>query len=267
MGTESKRRQQWKADERALAAVGAALQHTDRRLIVEVPTDLAEAAVAAWARDDEEASVEGETFENRVVRHRAGTLALIGLALSERGRRFPSYVRVELDAWLVGRALDAADDHGLIVAAPERAARVHEATVEPQLITVDLDLAHVGEMPCLTRYLGDQGVLLDREPADGVYYLCFEHSETFPSLAETLRAHLDIVESLPDSARVEWATCTQRVLNVGIEAGLGDACAVIVLPRVEVARSAAVGLGFAITNYPHHSTSRGTSRYVRTVIE
>ena len=43
-----------------------------------------------------------------------GTLALIGLAIQERGRPDADCIAVELDAWEVGNALEAADDMGLL---------------------------------------------------------------------------------------------------------------------------------------------------------
>jgi hypothetical protein len=67
-------------------------------------------AVAAWERDDTEGDLDSETYEQRVQRHRAGTLALIGLAISERGRWEADEVVVELHPEELGVAMDAADD-------------------------------------------------------------------------------------------------------------------------------------------------------------
>lgn len=65
---------------------------------VRLPRDAAEAAVAAWERDDDEnAGPIGETFKQRVVRSRAASLSLIGLAMSERGRWMDDDVVVALD--------------------------------------------------------------------------------------------------------------------------------------------------------------------------
>jgi len=76
---------------------------------VHLPGDPARAAVAAWERDDLGDSGP-ETPEQHLQRHRAGSLALIGLAIKERGRWQDDEVVVALDAGLVGLAVDAADD-------------------------------------------------------------------------------------------------------------------------------------------------------------
>ena len=64
--------------------------------------------------DADPRDLEAETCEQRLVRHRAGALALIGAALEDRGREDGSEVVVRLAAWFVGDALNAADDHNLI---------------------------------------------------------------------------------------------------------------------------------------------------------
>ncbi len=51
-----------------------------------------------------------ETFEQRVQRLRAGTLALIGLSIVERGRREGDEVVVDLGWGLIGAAVEAGDD-------------------------------------------------------------------------------------------------------------------------------------------------------------
>jgi len=78
---------------------------------VRLPRDLAEAAVAAWERDgDESAGPIDETFEQRVVRSRAASLALIGLTISGHGRWVGDEVVVALDPVFIGNAVEAADD-------------------------------------------------------------------------------------------------------------------------------------------------------------
>ena len=78
---------------------------------VRLPRDVAEAAVAAWERnDDESVGPINETFEQRVVRSRAASLSLIGLAISERGRWTDDEVVVALDPVFIGNAVEAADD-------------------------------------------------------------------------------------------------------------------------------------------------------------
>jgi hypothetical protein len=95
-----------------LAELGAAFQRQATTVTLRVPVELAEAAVAAWEREDD--GPPGRDERDRLLRHRAGALALIGLAVSEHGRVDGSDVVVDLDAWQVGLALEAADEAGLI---------------------------------------------------------------------------------------------------------------------------------------------------------
>jgi hypothetical protein len=77
---------------------------------------LAARALAAWERDDPENEISGDENHNeRAVRHQAGNLALIGLDIKNRsGASDGGPVTVELDAWQIGAALDAADERQLL---------------------------------------------------------------------------------------------------------------------------------------------------------
>jgi len=110
---EVRDRDRWKSDEAALSQLGAHLFGETRRVEVRLPAALAQQAEAAWLREDLEER-EDETPAIALTRARAGTWALIGLAVHERGRRTGEEVLVELDAWEIGRALDAAEEHGLL---------------------------------------------------------------------------------------------------------------------------------------------------------
>lgn len=105
---------QWRKDEQLLAEIGSALAPQVNRVEVRVPRPLADAAEAAWQRNDQTSNGESETEEARRSRRCAASLALIGLSIAERGRVEGDTVVVELDAWFIGDALNAADDHGLI---------------------------------------------------------------------------------------------------------------------------------------------------------
>ncbi len=106
----------WLDDESTLAAIGASLVKQPTEIEVRIPRALAAAAVEAWSRDDdgEVADLSGETCEQRMVRHRAATLALIGVSVENGGRLDGDEVLVTLSSWFIGDALNAADDRGLI---------------------------------------------------------------------------------------------------------------------------------------------------------
>jgi len=72
----------------ALAQIGAALSQQPTEVEVRVPRNLADIAIAAWNRHDEgPLDSTRESVDQRRTRHRAGSLALIGAALDERGRQ------------------------------------------------------------------------------------------------------------------------------------------------------------------------------------
>jgi hypothetical protein len=105
---------EWSRDGEVLAAIGRAFFPQNLRVAVRLPKQLAERAVAAWERDGSEDQLPAETPEQTAARHRAASLGLIGLTLQQRGIDEGDEVAVELDAWYIGQALDAAHDDGLL---------------------------------------------------------------------------------------------------------------------------------------------------------
>lgn len=104
---------QWRQDESALARLGADLFTQNLRVRVRLPRALAETAVRAWQRDDDGA-MGGETPDEARTRNRAGAFALIGLSIEQTGEWQDDHVIAEVDSWLVGSAVDAADDAGML---------------------------------------------------------------------------------------------------------------------------------------------------------
>jgi hypothetical protein len=107
---ETDRQRQYREEARVLGEIGIVLARSDLPTVtVRLPSALARAAVEAWRRADE-GQPDPESYEQRVQRHRAGALALIGLAAEERGRAEGDEVVVELSPDVIGNALNAADD-------------------------------------------------------------------------------------------------------------------------------------------------------------
>src|SRR6266496_4234379 len=75
---------------------------------------LAEQALAAWEREEDESPLPTETREQQTARHRAGSLGLIGLSIQESGIWEGDEVVVSLDASYIGDAFRPADDAGLL---------------------------------------------------------------------------------------------------------------------------------------------------------
>jgi hypothetical protein len=101
----------YRDDARTLTAIGARLTSQLGRVTVRLPQELAEAAVAAWRRDEQAGQGTGdpESPGRHALRDQAAELALIGLAISERGRREGTDVVVDLDIAAVGAAVRAAE--------------------------------------------------------------------------------------------------------------------------------------------------------------
>jgi hypothetical protein len=108
---ESKWQALYRQEARVLGELGAILARVDLPDVeVRLPDSLARRAVTAWEREHDEGSGEPETYEQRAQRHRAATLSLIGLSITERGRWEGDEVVVALSPDLIGVAVDAADD-------------------------------------------------------------------------------------------------------------------------------------------------------------
>jgi hypothetical protein len=108
--SEEELRERWRADALLLGEIGHQLEHVSLpTVMVRLPSALADGAAAAWDRDDD-GPLGTEDAAARLQRLRAGTLALIGLAVRERGRREGDDVVVELGADLIALSVDAADD-------------------------------------------------------------------------------------------------------------------------------------------------------------
>jgi hypothetical protein len=105
---ETETQKTWRGEARVLHEVGAViLDQSLPQVEVRLPRRLAEQAVEAWERDDGEGPLDPETHEQASQRQCAGTLALIGLSITERGRWEGHEVVVELDPVFIGNAVDA----------------------------------------------------------------------------------------------------------------------------------------------------------------
>ncbi|MFC9856971.1 MULTISPECIES: hypothetical protein [unclassified Streptomyces] len=96
----------YRADSKVLAAIGKQVDAQAGRVTVRLPRAVAEAAVDAWERD-ESGDLGEETSEQSALRDQAGDLALIGLVISERGRREGEEVVIDLDVVFAGAAVRA----------------------------------------------------------------------------------------------------------------------------------------------------------------
>jgi hypothetical protein len=109
--SEGELRERWRLDAILLGEIGQRLTDVSLpEVTVRLPSALAERAAAAWDRDDSGDPLGPENAIARLRRNRAATLALVGAAVRDRGRREGDEVVVELGADLITQAVDAADD-------------------------------------------------------------------------------------------------------------------------------------------------------------
>jgi hypothetical protein len=111
---DTNRYEQYTHDAELLGKIGAILFPQRATLSVRLPQGLADLALAAWHKETGDSPLGAETAEQRTARHRAGTLGLIGLCVENTGRADGNEIICELDAWYIGAALEAADEHGLL---------------------------------------------------------------------------------------------------------------------------------------------------------
>ncbi|QXJ23086.1 hypothetical protein AGRA3207_004201 [Actinomadura graeca] len=97
----------YRQDADVLAEIGTQFAGQVPRLSMSLSRAVAEAAVAAWSRD-ELGAVGDENHEQWTLRDAAAELALIGLAVEERGEWNGDEVIVDLDAAQISAALRAA---------------------------------------------------------------------------------------------------------------------------------------------------------------
>ena len=129
-GDEPTGYQRYRHEAEVLGSIGAAFFEQPSTLTMRLPKELADLALAAWQRDDNTEPLGSETPEQRITRHRAGTLALIGLCIEKTGQTDGDDIVCELDAWYVGGALEAADDYGLVAGRIRAAGRSEQGSTD-----------------------------------------------------------------------------------------------------------------------------------------
>ncbi|MEV7562216.1 hypothetical protein [Streptomyces sp. NPDC089795] len=104
--TDEEQYGRYRNDTKVPAAIGHQVAVQVGPVTVRLPRAVAEAAVAAWERDESSGRAP-ETHEEYLRRDGAAELAFIGLAISEHGRREGEEVVIELDVASAGAALRA----------------------------------------------------------------------------------------------------------------------------------------------------------------
>ncbi|MFP2963386.1 hypothetical protein ACLEPN_37960 [Myxococcus sp. 1LA] len=104
---------------------------------------------------------------------------------------------------------------------------------ETTFLNVDLLLENQGGMSKLLAALGDSVTVLTHE--DG--FASLELAEQPASPQEAVERLLSLIDALPPEALDEWAHCTTRTLDVGIQSGAS--------PHESTFRLSALVLGYA----------------------
>ncbi len=248
-------------DENVLAKIGAALQDVGRMIHVNIPTPLARKAIDAWHREETDAIASEESHQERTTRHRAGSLALIGAALHEHGGAEGDHVSVAVDAWLLGHALDAADECNLITAGQTSTTK----EIYPRFVNVDLDLISKGPMEALANALHEAGCILYDGPEGDLHRLIFELSSNPTTVNDTCLQMMDLLNKLPNHERELLDNCESRILDIGID-NTGSEPIVQVSAEL-VTRAAKLRCGIFITCYPGVDDTNGPFYFRHHVIK
>jgi hypothetical protein len=253
----------WLEDEKVLAEIGNHLQFVNRDIEVHIPITLAKSAISAWNRNDTggSESIDNETCKQRTIRHRAGSLALIGLALSLRGCNRNAGTSILLDSWLIAHALDAADDHNLISPTNPSTKQPSIAILQPRFINVDLELTSTTALPLLEAYFQNNGIVLHSSPEKTLYRLVFELAENTTQINAMILRMIEIIDGMPEIERLEWEQSTTRVFDIGIESGDCKHQPVFNISQDVIEAIARVGAAIAVTLYPHYSNTEKPSRF------
>jgi len=99
--------ERYQRDSEVLASIGRVLEAQPNQASVRLPRDLADAAVAAWQRDEQEPLAAPETPWQRAVRMHAATLAMIGLKIEQGVTQVDEGVLVAIDAETIHEAIAA----------------------------------------------------------------------------------------------------------------------------------------------------------------
>jgi hypothetical protein len=104
----------YRADTKVLAAIGRCVDAQTAPVTVRLPRAVAEAAVAAWEREEpgEPGDPGEETPEQYVLRNHAAELAFIGTAVQQHGRWEGEEVVLELPVASAGAAVRAWQERG-----------------------------------------------------------------------------------------------------------------------------------------------------------
>jgi len=106
---------QWAEDGQVLAQIGRSLFSQRLKVSVRIPRHLAKEAVDSWERESSGEDLPSpESPAQSAIRDRGATLSLIGLSVQRDGVEDDDHVVVDLDAWFIGNALNAADQDELL---------------------------------------------------------------------------------------------------------------------------------------------------------
>lgn len=116
-------------------------------------------------------------------------------------------------------------------------------------LNVDLDLVSRHDLSKLLAACS-RSVIVHRDTVDrGVHTLCLALRRQPKDVGHAIRGYLALFESLPPSAKRLWNACSDRCLNVGVQAGPEPNYLELELSRVSIDRARTMHARVVFTIY------------------
>lgn len=126
-----------------------------------------------------------------------------------------------------------------------------------EFLNVDLEIKSRANLAPLVGRLERRAVAVRSERLRGVHHASFEVASARPSTPDRCIARLArLIEALPAAERRLWERASERIFDIGIQAGANGA---VFKPKIKAAtleRVAALGAAIVVTVYPHGWSDR-----------
>ena len=120
---------------------------------------------------------------------------------------------------------------------------------EAHRLGAELELTSRNNLDSLFKHMGDAVNSLRNSVEGGVSTLWLELAPAETSLDDAVSRYAAIVDTLPPELRVVWDSCTDRCVNVGLQAGFRPHAFTLLASPGNIADLARLGLRLQITMY------------------
>ena len=130
---------------------------------------------------------------------------------------------------------------------------------ETQRLGAELELVARSRLRTLLEHIGGAVNALRNSVEDGVQTLWLEHVPLESSLDEAISRYAAIFDALPPELRAVWDSCTDRCVNVGVQAGFHPHAFPLLASCEAIAKLARLRRRLQITLYAPEPPANGLS--------